>query len=141
MSELMKPKRRGRPKLTGSNKKKQFNIRLPQKLAVLLSDEMEGREGVLISFFRKSWPAGWSFHDEPESPTKKDRLDYGKRSKRSSQTWTNSSIIMHMLDDYMKYACLQNPDLVLQHSQYIPISYVELAIKHRNRKEEEEEEE
>ena len=128
----MSSKRRGRPK---GQKKTQLGIRLPQKIVDLLDKEGEPK-GVLSSFMRKAQPAGWS-HIDPtasETPEKKDRLDYSKRSKRSAWGWTNSNMIAYLLDDMMRYACQEMPELVLQHSHNIPISYVELAINHRNLK-------
>ena len=125
----MHKRKRGRPK---GQKKTQLNIRLPEKISGLLN--AEGYNGVLHAFMKKAHPAGWSFVDPPESIEKKDRLDYGKRSKRTSYGWTNSNMIMYLLDDMMRYACQEMPELVLQHSHNIPISYVELAINHRNLK-------
>jgi len=126
----MTTRRRGRPK---GQKKTQLNIRLPERISGLLN--AEGYHGVLHAFMKKAYPAGWSFVDPPESIDKKDRLDYGMRSKRTSRGWTNSSMIMYMLDDMMRYACQQMPELVLEYSNEIAISYVELAIKHKNLKE------
>ena len=129
----MTTRKRGRPK---GQKKTQLNIRLPEKISGLLN--AEGYKGVLHAFMRKAHPAGWSFVDPPEKIEKIDRLDYSKRSKRTSNGWTNSNMIMYLLDDMMRYACQQMPDVVLQYSREIAITYVELAIKHKNLKEDKE---
>jgi len=133
----MTTRKRGRPK---GQPKTQLGIRLPQKIVDLLDKEGATRKGVLSSFLRKHRPAGWS-HIDPtasETPEKKDRLDYGKRSKRSAWGWTNSNMIAYLLDDLMRYACEERPNLVLKYSHDIPISYVELAIKYKNLKEDKE---
>jgi len=133
----MTTRKRGRPK---GQPKTQLGIRLPQKIVDLLDKEGAPRKGVLSSFMRKAHPAGWS-HIDPtasETPEKKDRLDYSTRSKRSAWGWTNSNMIAYLLDDMMRHACLTMPELVLQYSHDIPISYVELAIKHKNLKEDKE---
>ena len=129
----MTTRKRGRPK---GQKKTQLNIRLPEKISGLLN--ADGYTGVLGAFMKKAHPAGWSFVDPPETVEKKDRLDYTPRSKRTSYGWTNSNMIMYLLDDMMRYACQEMPDVVLQYSREIAIGYVELAIKHKNLKEDKE---
>ena len=126
-------RRRGRPKGKKPTKQ-QINIRLPEKISGLLNSE--GYTGVLGAFMKKAHPAGWSYVDPPESIEKKDRLDYTPKSKRTSYGWTNSNMIMYLLDDMMRYACREMPDVVLLYSREIAITYVELAIKHKNLKEE-----
>ena len=131
----MSSKRRGRP--TGQ-KKTQLNIRLPEKISGLLNSE--GKTGVLCAFLKKAYPAGWSYIDPPETVEKKDRLDYTPRSKRTAYGWTNSNMIMYLLDDMMRCACREMPDVVLSYSmdRRIAIAYVELALKYKNLKEEKE---
>ena len=128
----MKPKRRGRPK--SQNQKSQFNIRIPEQIGECLSNNE--RYGLIWYLFKKDNPAGWSYIDPTasESPKKKYHDDYSQKSKRSAWGWTNSNIIAFLIDDYVKYACQSNPELVLEYRQtvqdaHLPLKYEYLAWK------------
>jgi len=122
----MKIRRRGRP---SKGKKHQMNIRVGDEYKSLFSDDTE--KGPLWHFLRAKSPARWYQFDPPENPDKKWHDDYSKKSKRSSQTWSNSSIIMSLVHDFMNFGISKFPKwFIQQHEDYkfsLPMRYLNLA--------------
>lgn len=104
----MTTKRRGRPRI---EKKHQMNLRMKDEYKILFNFDMS--KGCIWHYLRDKHPAGWYYFDPPENPKKRFHDDYSKKSGRASQTWSNSSIMMALVHDFMNVNISKSPEWFL----------------------------